>query len=300
MLQYLAQLVGRSSDHELALVIDVGVRVEKNAAGGSEERLSFSNLRLEKLGVDGAVINVEESDVAIDEPMQEDDELHDVGRGHGPERIASFTEVERDEAREGIRERVGVEIVFEWVVAVVAVERDLDIVVFAPVRRENLAHLVAEIALHLEHEPADATRGIKALVGKELLGEWAHAARRLAGPDGAEDCNSSEQTALRDGEPCGIGNRRRCRCVVKLAENECQPRSSLRYRVWRKLGGVDVPGRPSVHEDVEQQEDRRVRDEGCREEHERQRVTGPGVDGEASLRDDLHVLVPRRPCISAV
>ncbi len=71
--------------------------------------------------IDGAMVDVVERHVVVDELVKEDDELDDVGSGHRPEGILPLPEELVDEARERIGESVGVEIVMEWVVAILAI-----------------------------------------------------------------------------------------------------------------------------------------------------------------------------------
>ena len=87
------------------------------------------NLVLEQFGDDGAFVDIEQGDVVVGDLVQQDDELDEVRVGLLPERFLAFAEEIVQQRRDVVRERVGVEVVVQRVVAVVGVQADLDVVV---------------------------------------------------------------------------------------------------------------------------------------------------------------------------
>jgi hypothetical protein len=78
-----------------------------------------------------------------------DDELHEVGIGLLPEGFLAFAEEIVEQRSNVVRERISVEVVVQRVVAVVRVQVDLDVVLFASVLLEDVLDLVAEVAQKL-------------------------------------------------------------------------------------------------------------------------------------------------------
>jgi hypothetical protein len=85
--------------------------------------------------------------VVVEDFVEEDDELYEVGIRLLPERFFPLAKHVVEERRNAIRERIGVEFVMEWVVPPRAVEAHLEIVPFPPVRRENPTDLMTEVPL---------------------------------------------------------------------------------------------------------------------------------------------------------
>jgi len=61
---------------------------------------------------------------------------------------------------------------------------------------ENLPHLSAEVAFHLENQGADSEVFVACLECQNLFGKRIHCRRGLARPDRSEDDGSGEQSAL--------------------------------------------------------------------------------------------------------
>ncbi len=66
----------------------------------------------------------------------------------------------RHQRGDAVRQGVGVEVVVQRVVAVRRVETDFDVVVAAAVALEDVADVLAEVALHFQDQAADLPRGI--------------------------------------------------------------------------------------------------------------------------------------------
>jgi hypothetical protein len=98
-------------------------------------------------------------------------------------------------------ERVGLEIVLEWIVAVRGVEAHLDEVRLAAIFSEDVPDLVAEVSLDLEHESSDPPFGIIVTIGEDLFGKGIHAATGLTASDGAKDRDPGVESPLGDRQP---------------------------------------------------------------------------------------------------
>ena len=83
-----------------------------------------------------------------------------------PEGLLAAAEEVGEQRGNAVGERVGFEIVVERVVAVGAIEAELDVVVFAAVLAEDLADATTEVAFDFEDEPADALLVVIAPIGR--------------------------------------------------------------------------------------------------------------------------------------
>jgi hypothetical protein len=94
----------------------------------------------------------------------------------------------------------------QGVVAILGIERNLDVVFAAPIAIENLLHLATEVALDLQNQAADPLILIRRPIRKDLVGERVHAATRFSGSNCTENGYPGEQSALGNGEPSrGLG-----------------------------------------------------------------------------------------------
>src|SRR5712691_3538055 len=66
---------------------------------------------------------------------------------------------------------------------------------------QDLAHLCAEITLHLQNQTADLVLVVASAPREQLLNVRIHAPGCLAGADRAENHHARVQAAARDGEP---------------------------------------------------------------------------------------------------
>ena len=82
---------------------------------------------------------------------------------------------------------------------------------------------MAEIALDFQHQASRPALGIVGLPGQDLLGEWAHASRGLAGPHGTENCHSGVEASLRDNEPRRVTRFDGFDRVMNLPNNDRRP-----------------------------------------------------------------------------
>ena len=76
-----------------------------------EQHLAFLDLRGEKIGVDGAGVNVEQGHVVVEHLMQQDDELHQVGVGLLPEGFLALAEEVIQQGRDAVGQGVGFQVV---------------------------------------------------------------------------------------------------------------------------------------------------------------------------------------------
>ena len=79
---------------------------------------------------------------------------------------------------------------------------------------------MAEVALDFEDEAGRAACGVVGLPGEELVGERAHAGRRLAGADGPEDGDAGEEAAFGQGQPFRPGGLPSLDGMVELSHHE--------------------------------------------------------------------------------
>ena len=82
---------------------------------------------------------------------------------------------------------------------------------------------MAEIAIDFQDQASRPALGIAGLPRQDLLREWAHASRGLAGPDGAEDCHSGVEAALRDNEPSRVASFDGFDRVMNLSDKAARP-----------------------------------------------------------------------------
>ena len=89
--------------------------------------------------VDDVLVDLEERHVVVERLVQQDHELDEVRARLLPERLLAAAEQVGHQRGDAVRQRVGVEIVVQRVVAIRRVETDLDVVVGAAVAREDVA-----------------------------------------------------------------------------------------------------------------------------------------------------------------
>ena len=121
---------------------------------------------------------------------------------------------------------------------------------------------MAEVALHFEHQSADALAGDRrAPVGDQLLRVRVHAAAGLASADGAEDRYAGEESPFRDSQPVGLLGRYRLSRVVNFSEHQEEFSAAARVGVWQAGAWVSACGGPEG-KDVEARKDERIADVG--------------------------------------
>ena len=143
----------------------------KNEVAFLKATFGFLNFSFEHIRRDGAFIDVEQRDVVVGNLVQENDELDEVGVGLLPKRFFAATEQVVQKRCDAIRQSVGIQVVMERVVTVVGIEADFYVVFLPCMLRKNTAHLVTEIAFHLEDETTDAFLFVVCLIAEELLRE---------------------------------------------------------------------------------------------------------------------------------
>jgi len=102
---------------------------------------------------DGALVDIEEGDVVVGGLMKKDDEFDEVRVCLLPERLLATPEKVVQKRGDVVRESVGVEIVMEWVVAVLGIEADFDVILGALVTRKDVFCLAAKITLTSKIKP---------------------------------------------------------------------------------------------------------------------------------------------------
>src|ERR1700730_7992808 len=182
--------------------------------------LSLGDSLFEERRRDRALVDIEERNVIVGGLMKKDDELHKVGVGLLPERLLATAKEIIEERSDVVGERVGVEIVVKRVVAVLGIETDFDVILDAPVTREDVFHLAAKIAFHLQNQPADTSAFVGGFVSQYLLRKRKHAATRFAAANSAQDGDSGEQTAFGNREPIGFFGRLRLARIMDLANDK--------------------------------------------------------------------------------
>ena len=85
------------------------------------------------------------------------------------------------------------------VVADVAAQADLDVVLGASAVRQDVAHLPTEVALHLEDQATNLAVRIVGAPPQELLGEGVQRGGRRPGAQGTQHHHTRVQPALRHG-----------------------------------------------------------------------------------------------------
>src|SRR5258706_6528811 len=173
--------------------------------------------------------------------MNKDDEFDEVGVRLLPEGLLSTSEKVVQERGDVVREGVGVEVVVEWVVAVLGIEADFDVILGPLVTLKDVSYFTAKISFDFQNQPTDALLFVGGFVGQNLLRERKHAAGCLATANGAQDGNSGEQTALRNREPRGSLGRHRFARVVHLADDK---------KELIPLAGIGILGKASWPDDL--------------------------------------------------
>ena len=115
--------------------------------------LGLSDAVFEERRRDRALVDIEEGNVVVRGLVKKDDELDEIRVGLLPEWLLPPAKEIVEERSNVVRERVGVEVVVKRVVAVVGIETDFDVIVCPAMTSENLIHLPAKIAFHLEVSP---------------------------------------------------------------------------------------------------------------------------------------------------
>ena len=166
------------------------------------ESVRCVDLLLESLGVDGEAVDVAEGHPAGGEDAVElDDPPHQVRRRLLPEGVLPAAEELVEKRGERVGQAVAVQVGREGIPLPAPAEREFDVVVPAAGVREDLADVVAEVALDLEDKRRRPLAGVVGLPGEQLLGEGPHAAAGLPGADGSEDGDAGVEAPLRDGQP---------------------------------------------------------------------------------------------------
>ncbi len=100
--------------------------------------------------------------------MEQDHVPHKVGVRLLPKWFLALAPYRGDDGGDVERLRVGVERIIQWIVADVAIKRDLDIILFASALFEDALKLAAEIAFHLKDDARQPALGIVGAVRKQL------------------------------------------------------------------------------------------------------------------------------------
>src|SRR5712664_3923516 len=136
--------------------------------------------------------------------MKKDDELHQIGVGLLPKGFLATPEEVIQKRGDVVGEGVCVEVALKWVVAILGIEADFDVVFSPAVACEDFFDSVAEVPFYLKDEATNPPFRVACAVSQNLLRERIHAAARFSRPDCAEDGNTSQQAPLGDDEPLGI------------------------------------------------------------------------------------------------
>jgi hypothetical protein len=242
------------------------------------------NALVQKLGIDRALVHVEKGDVVIGYLVKLDDELDQVRVGLLPEGLLALAEKVVQERRNVVSERVSIQIVVEGVVTVLGLEIDLNVILCAVVACQDLSHLVAEVALHFQHETADSLGGVLGLVPNELLGVRVHAPAGLSRPDRSEDRNAGKETTLGHLQPVRLLGGNRPARVVYFPQYEIELLALACTRVLGKLHRFDL-ARRTKRKNVETREKQRGGDIRRRKEEQRVAVTKARVDDRLTQSD---------------
>ena len=144
---------------------------------------------------------IEHGHVPVADAMQHDDVPDQVGVGLLPERFFALAPDGDDDGGDVERLRVGVGIAVERVIANVAIERDIDIILSPPAAFQYPLHLTAQVAFHLKHDAGEPAQWIAGAIREELPHGRQDDGLGLAGADGPDDADTCVETALRDRQP---------------------------------------------------------------------------------------------------
>src|ERR1700723_3384319 len=156
-----------------ALAKDLGSN--RHLMAPENDVLGLCNSLFKERRRDRALVDIEERNVVVGGLVKQDDELQEVGVGLLPERLLATAKEIIEKRGDVVGERVGVEIVVKRVVAVLGIETDFDVILDAPVTREDVFHLAAKIAFHLQNQSADTLLFIGGFVTRKLLRKRKHA-----------------------------------------------------------------------------------------------------------------------------
>ncbi len=242
-------------------VLHIRIHLDEHMDRFFESDAAFFDPFDEQVRVDRALVDVKQRDVVVEHLVEKDDELDEIRVCLLPEGFLAAPVEVIEERGDPVGESVGFEVVVQRIVAIGRVEAHLDEVRFASVPRQDLPHLVAEVAFHFEHEAADALPAVVVPVGEDLLRKRVHAAARLAATDGPEDPDSRVETPLRNREPVWLCCLDRLLRMVHLADNNRQLLAARRLRVARQPPFLRAP--VEFHgEDVRERNEDRCRDPG--------------------------------------
>jgi hypothetical protein len=212
--------------------------------GRNAERRFFAlprGLSSPLIGRNGALVDIEKSHVIVGDLVKQNDELHEVCIRLLPEGFFPLAEQIVQERGDAVCQRVGIEVVVQWVVAVLGIEADFDVILCTAMPGENLLHLMAEVAFYFENQSADLFVAILGFIGDKLLDKRIHATTGLAGANCADDGNSGEKPALRDREPAGCFRWYGPAWVVDLADNEKHVLPLARIGIAGQASCRDLP-----------------------------------------------------------
>src|SRR5688572_31413540 len=102
------------------------------------------------------MIDIEEGDVTLVQPVEENDEFDEIRVGLLPERLLTASIHVVHERRDAIGERKWTEIAVKRVVGVARLKPHLDVILAPAMPIENFFDLEAKVAFHLEDKCTNA------------------------------------------------------------------------------------------------------------------------------------------------
>ena len=109
---------------------------------GLKAVLAFFDFLFQELGVDGAFVNIKQGHVVIQDLVQEDDELDQIRIGLLPEWVFAASKQVIEQRGDAEGQGIGVLVIVQRVVAVLAMQADFDVIFAASVFAKKLTDLV--------------------------------------------------------------------------------------------------------------------------------------------------------------
>ena len=208
----------------------------------TELRLERADVLVDQAVVDDVSIHLGQRRVSVADPAQRDHELQEICVGLLPERFLRASEEVVQQRSDGVRHGVRIEVVVQRVVAEAGVEPDLEVVVCAACVRQDAAHLLAEVALHLQNQAADLCApdpGVASAAAGRRTGTCRPTSSRCRRR--RESSRRCRARAPESSATSGLGARPGVALEMRLAEDQSWRWTRLRRRIRRQraqsLGG---------------------------------------------------------------
>src|SRR6266702_886584 len=175
--------------------------VYSHIADVKEAAAEFDQHPLQGVGTDDSAEDINERDVSITDAMQQNHVPDKVRVRLLPEGFLSPSPDRGDDGGNVERLGVRVKIIVQRVIAYVAVERNLDVILSTTALAKDCAQLPAKIALDFENNAGELALRIVGSIREELPHCRKDKCLSFAGTDGPDNGDPGVEATLRQGQP---------------------------------------------------------------------------------------------------